>query len=94
MVRTDGVDCAPVFLFQRIVHQTKIDYTVNNSLLTVQSIYLHFKTRAEYDDALGSSCMHRKTILIVDDELSILVPLQFLMEKEGYVPKLAMRSTR
>jgi DNA-binding response OmpR family regulator len=33
--------------------------------------------------------MHRKTILIVDDELSILVPLQFLMEKEGYVPKLA-----
>ncbi len=33
--------------------------------------------------------MHGKTILIVDDELSILVPLQFLMEKEGYVPKLA-----
>jgi DNA-binding response OmpR family regulator len=33
--------------------------------------------------------MHQKTILIVDDELSILVPLQFLMEKEGYVPKLA-----
>jgi DNA-binding response OmpR family regulator len=33
--------------------------------------------------------MHPKTILIVDDELSILVPLQFLMEKEGYVPKLA-----
>jgi DNA-binding response OmpR family regulator len=33
--------------------------------------------------------MHGKTILIVDDELSILVPLQFLMEQEGYVPKLA-----
>ena len=33
--------------------------------------------------------MPRKTILIVDDELSILVPLQFLMEKEGYLPKLA-----
>lgn len=33
--------------------------------------------------------MHSKTILIVDDELSILVPLQFLMEKEGYVAKLA-----
>ncbi|MBR9987581.1 MAG: response regulator [Desulfosarcina sp.] len=33
--------------------------------------------------------MHRKTILIVDDELSILVPLQFLMEKEGYLPRLA-----
>lgn len=33
--------------------------------------------------------MHRKTILIVDDELSILVPLQFLMEKEGYISKLA-----
>jgi len=33
--------------------------------------------------------MHHKTILIVDDELSILVPLQFLMEKEGYVSKLA-----
>ena len=33
--------------------------------------------------------MHRKIILIVDDELSILVPLQFLMEKEGYLPKLA-----
>lgn len=33
--------------------------------------------------------MERKTILIVDDELSILVPLQFLLEKEGYVPKLA-----
>jgi len=33
--------------------------------------------------------MHRKTILIVDDELSILVPLQYLMEKEGYAPKLA-----
>lgn len=33
--------------------------------------------------------MQPKTILIVDDELSILVPLQFLMEKEGYVPKLA-----
>lgn len=33
--------------------------------------------------------MPPKTILIVDDELSILVPLQFLMEKEGYVPKLA-----
>lgn len=33
--------------------------------------------------------MPSKTILIVDDELSILVPLQFLMEKEGYVAKLA-----
>jgi CheY-like chemotaxis protein len=33
--------------------------------------------------------LHRKTILIVDDELSILVPLQFLMEKEGYLSKLA-----
>ena len=33
--------------------------------------------------------MPSKTILIVDDELSILVPLQFLMEKEGYIPKLA-----
>jgi len=33
--------------------------------------------------------MPSKTILIVDDELSILVPLQFLMEKEGYVVKLA-----
>ena len=33
--------------------------------------------------------MHSKKILIVDDELSILVPLQFLMEKEGYVAKLA-----
>ena len=33
--------------------------------------------------------MQRKKILIVDDELSILVPLQFLMEKEGYVAKLA-----
>ena len=33
--------------------------------------------------------MRQKTILIVDDELSILVPLQFLMEKEGYVSKLA-----
>ena len=33
--------------------------------------------------------MTSKRILIVDDELSILVPLQFLMEKEGYTPKLA-----
>ena len=33
--------------------------------------------------------MNRKTILIVDDELSILVPLQFLMEKEGYSAKIA-----
>ena len=33
--------------------------------------------------------MPAKTILIVDDELSILVPLQFLMEKEGYAVKLA-----
>ncbi len=33
--------------------------------------------------------MERKKILIVDDELSILVPLQFLMEKSGYEPKLA-----
>jgi len=33
--------------------------------------------------------MPSKTILIVDDELSILVPLQFLMEKEGYLVKLA-----
>lgn len=33
--------------------------------------------------------MHGKMILIVDDELSILVPLQFLMEKEGYQPKIA-----
>jgi DNA-binding response OmpR family regulator len=33
--------------------------------------------------------MQPKTILIVDDELSILVPLQFLMEKKGYVTKLA-----
>jgi len=33
--------------------------------------------------------MPSKTILIVDDELSILVPLQFLMEKEGYTAKLA-----
>lgn len=33
--------------------------------------------------------MPSKTILIVDDELSILVPLQFLMEKAGYSPKLA-----
>ncbi len=33
--------------------------------------------------------MPPKTILIVDDELSILVPLQFLMEKAGYKAKLA-----
>lgn len=33
--------------------------------------------------------MPRKKILIVDDELSILVPLQFLLEKEGYAAKLA-----
>jgi DNA-binding response OmpR family regulator len=33
--------------------------------------------------------MPTKTVLIVDDELSILVPLQFLMEKEGYTAKLA-----
>ena len=33
--------------------------------------------------------MPKKTILIVDDELSILVPLQYLIEKEGYTPKLA-----
>ncbi|MGA6925667.1 MAG: response regulator [Desulfosarcina sp.] len=33
--------------------------------------------------------MDRQTILIVDDELSILVPLQFLVEKEGYLPILA-----
>lgn len=33
--------------------------------------------------------MQKKTILIVDDELSILVPLQYLVEKEGYIPKLA-----
>ncbi|BBO66857.1 transcriptional regulator [Desulfosarcina alkanivorans] len=33
--------------------------------------------------------MDRKKILIIDDELSILVPLQFLMEKEGYETKLA-----
>lgn len=33
--------------------------------------------------------MTSKRILIVDDELSILVPLQFLMEREGYIPKLA-----
>ena len=33
--------------------------------------------------------MSAHTILIVDDELSILVPLQFLMEKEGYMVKLA-----
>jgi DNA-binding response OmpR family regulator len=33
--------------------------------------------------------MPPKTVLIVDDELSILVPLQFLMEKEGYRAKLA-----
>ncbi len=33
--------------------------------------------------------MHRKRILIVDDELSILVPLQYLLEKEGYDTKLA-----
>jgi DNA-binding response OmpR family regulator len=33
--------------------------------------------------------MPKKTILIVDDELSILVPLQYLIEKEGYITKLA-----
>ncbi|MGD8703526.1 MAG: response regulator [Desulfosarcina sp.] len=33
--------------------------------------------------------MHSKTVLIVDDELSILVPLQYLMEKEGYQARLA-----
>ena len=33
--------------------------------------------------------MGRKTVLIVDDELSILVPLQYLLDKEGYAPKLA-----
>lgn len=33
--------------------------------------------------------MGRKKVLIVDDELSILVPLQFLMEKGGYHSKLA-----
>ena len=33
--------------------------------------------------------MPPKTVLIVDDELSILVPLQFLMEKAGYRAKLA-----
>jgi DNA-binding response OmpR family regulator len=37
----------------------------------------------------GSGSMQPKTILIVDDELSILVPLQFLLEKEGYATKLA-----
>ncbi len=33
--------------------------------------------------------MGSKTVLIVDDELSILVSLQYLMEKQGYEPKLA-----
>jgi DNA-binding response OmpR family regulator len=33
--------------------------------------------------------MPSKTVLIVDDELSLLVPLQFLMEKAGYTAKLA-----
>lgn len=33
--------------------------------------------------------MQKKIILIVDDELSILVPLQYLIEKEGYIAKLA-----
>ncbi len=89
MIRTGGVDQAPRFLFQRIVNQTEIDYTVADSSFSVQSIYLLIKTRVACDNALGSSPMHQKTVLIVDDELSILVPLQFLMEKEGYVPKLA-----
>jgi DNA-binding response OmpR family regulator len=33
--------------------------------------------------------MQSKTILIVDDELSILVPLQFLMEQNGFHVVLA-----
>ncbi|MGD9017435.1 MAG: response regulator [Desulfobacterales bacterium] len=30
-----------------------------------------------------------KTVLIVDDELSILVPLRFLLEKSGIIPVIA-----
>lgn len=33
--------------------------------------------------------MAQRKILIVDDELSILIPLQFLMEKSGYQAVLA-----
>lgn len=33
--------------------------------------------------------MQAKTVLIVDDELSILVPLQFLMERNGFHVVLA-----
>ena len=33
--------------------------------------------------------MHGKKILIVDDELSILVPLKYLLEKKGYETELA-----
>lgn len=40
-------------------------------------------------DKVRSKGMHGKRILIVDDELSILVPLQYLLEKKGYETKLA-----
>ncbi|MGD9330220.1 MAG: response regulator [Desulfobacterales bacterium] len=33
--------------------------------------------------------MEKKSVLIVDDEMSILVPLQFLMEKSGFRVTLA-----
>jgi len=38
---------------------------------------------------LKGADMQSKTILIVDDELSILVPLQFLMEQNGFHVVLA-----
>lgn len=42
----------------------------------------------------GAACIHKgpmnpKNILIVDDEISILVPLKFLLEKNNYTVALA-----
>lgn len=71
------------------MHQSKIYYSETTVILSDQQTYSVSQDTDVNYSAPGSSRMRRKTILIVDDELSILVPLQFLMEKEGYVPKLA-----
>ena len=80
------------FFGLRIVQPIKILYTDCTPHVKIVPSFNAMPRIAEnraVSFAHRSMRMPSKTILIVDDELSILVPLQFLMEKEGYVAKLA-----
>ena len=49
----------------------------------------HRQSEPRPDRPVGNGSMNSKKILIVDDELSILVPLKFLLEKNNFSVALA-----